>query len=175
MSIWEMTSPILLWEADRCCRPLSGLANWNGQIVWFTVKEYGGWEILTADQYIAMNDDERKEYPVEVEGNEFRICKDRTYSLIELIPSELEYLQKIRHKYRELMGSNAEHEPGISQPADPAKQRPEQFYSWLKQQPSIPVRERKTLAVVRERDFVYFEPSWRVDSSTARFEYLRGI
>lgn len=154
--------PSMLWETNRYDGPLSGMALYQGRMVYFSAEYFGGWEEIPEEEYNKLSAEEKENAFVHEydEQREYSVCKERTYGLYELSPEQLEEEKLSNDMFMKYVGGHCNHEPGQSIPFDGNMDRAQTFYEWKKSRPKLDLSTCKKIGVWSENSFRWYSRPW---------------
>ena len=122
----------MLWHRGYYDGPLSGMALYNGQFVWFDCAAWGGW------------------------GDSDDLCPDygsRTYNVYEISDKDLKTQFDIHERFEKYVGKHTNYGVNYAPYEGKSQRDLDKFYNWKKKQPSKDMTKGKLLGTFSEVQF----------------------
>jgi hypothetical protein len=145
--------PTMLWHCGFWDIPRSGIALYQGQMVWFELEpNTAEVEYLDAEAEAKLTPEEKKEVETNEKGRRLRYRPPR-WGLYELSESQLAAEKKSHEMFQQHVGYNTDHVPGVYRPCTSDREGWDVYYEWAEKQPKTDYSGNRKIAVVS--DFKY--------------------
>jgi len=122
----------MIWHCNYYDGPLSGVARYNEELVWFDVVEAGGW--ITEDE-----------------------CEERTFQLYRLSKEDMDETIRRHELFRDMVGHHSDHLPNMhSDFVCKDKDKFNRFYEMSEQWKSVDIENAEKLGIFTEEQFKYY-------------------